>query len=192
MNDDARGLVCCVVPLMSITPREITLPPASFFVITDLNFVVNKCDTKLRHYIELEHEDMLDVSIYSMIHPNDIDNLQRAHQQLLNKGQRWETTTKPTHALTSLYSATLHFRWFQRNSGHKWVKSTLSKTQIKGNTEDCILWVNQVIRFFFQQPVLALFILHLLQRTSRLVPRTWSFSTLPCRSQSRSKWTTNV
>ena len=87
-NDDARGLVCCVVPLMSITPREITMPPASFFVITDLNFVVNKCDTKLRHYIELEHEDMLDVSIYSMIHPNDIDNLQRAHQQLLNKGQR--------------------------------------------------------------------------------------------------------
>lgn len=87
-NDDARGLICCVVPLMSITPREITLPPSSFFVITDLNFVVNKCDTKLRHYIELEHEDMLDVSIYSMIHPNDIDNLQRAHQQLLNKGQR--------------------------------------------------------------------------------------------------------
>ena len=70
------------------------------------------------------------VSVYSQIHPNDLENVLQAHQQLLTKGQ----------------SATFYFRWFQRNKGHKWVKSTLSRTQQKGHTEDCILWINQVIR----------------------------------------------
>merc|ERR1712176_674589 len=32
-----------------------------------------------------------------------------------------------------------------KNKGHKWVKATLSRTQQKGTTEDCILWVIQVI-----------------------------------------------
>ena len=65
-----------------------------------------------------------------MIHPNDIESLSRAHKELLDKGQ----------------SATHYFRWFQRNKGHKWIKATLSRTQQKGTTEDCILWVIQVIR----------------------------------------------
>ncbi len=51
-----------------------------------------------------------------MIHPNDIESLSRAHNELLDKGQ----------------SATHYFRWFQRNKGHKWVKATLSRTQTKG------------------------------------------------------------
>ena len=52
---------------MSMTPREIVLPPNSFFVMTDLNFVVNKCDTKLREFIELEHADLIDVSVYRKV-----------------------------------------------------------------------------------------------------------------------------
>ena len=42
---------------------------------------------RLRSFIELEQDDMMDVSVYSQIHPNDLDNVLRAHQQLLTKGQ---------------------------------------------------------------------------------------------------------
>ena len=65
-----------------------------------------------------------------MIHPNDIDAVIKAHQQLLSKSQ----------------STTLYYRWLQRQSGYVWCKSTLSLTQRKGDSDDMVLWVNQVIR----------------------------------------------
>ena len=44
--EEARGLICCVIPLMSINNREICLPSNSFFILTDLKFVVNKIDSR--------------------------------------------------------------------------------------------------------------------------------------------------
>ena len=45
-NEEGRGLVCCVIPLIGINNREISLPSNSFFILTDLKLVVNKCDTR--------------------------------------------------------------------------------------------------------------------------------------------------
>jgi hypothetical protein len=44
--ESARGLVCSVIPLMSINVRETCLPAKSFFVLTDIKFVVTKCDPR--------------------------------------------------------------------------------------------------------------------------------------------------
>ena len=96
-------------------------PYLSFFCLTFLFVSVST-------YIELEQEDMIDVSIYSMIHPDDVDTLIETHNQFLQKSQ----------------GATRYYRWLQRNNGYVWCKSTLLLVQKK--ERELILWINQVIR----------------------------------------------
>ncbi|CAG5085937.1 Oidioi.mRNA.OKI2018_I69.PAR.g11054.t1.cds [Oikopleura dioica] len=126
-HENARGLVCAVYPLMLTNVRDMPLPPNSFYVLTDDKFVVTKVDRSVSTYIELEQEDMIDVSIYSMIHPDDVDTLIETHNQFLQKSQ----------------GATRYYRWLQRNNGYVWCKSTLLLVQKK--ERELILWINQVI-----------------------------------------------
>jgi len=121
--------------------RDMPLPPNSFYVLTDDKFVVTKVDRRflfnfyekitissVSSFIELEQEDIMDVSIYSMIHPDDVDTLIETHNQFLQKSQ----------------GATRYYRWLQRNNGFVWCKSTLLLVQKK--ERELILWINQVIR----------------------------------------------
>lgn len=126
-QENARGFVCSVFPLMTTSVRDMILPPNSFFVLTDDKFVVTKVDRSVSSYIELEQEDMIDVSIYSMIHPADVDTLIDAHNQFLTKSQ----------------GTTRYYRWLQRNNGYVWCKSTLSLVHKKD--QERVLWVNQII-----------------------------------------------
>ncbi|CBY42102.1 unnamed protein product, partial [Oikopleura dioica] len=126
-HENARGLVCAVYPLMLTNVRDMPLPPNSFYVLTDDKFVVTKVDRSVSSFIELEQEDIMDVSIYSMIHPDDVDTLIETHNQFLQKSQ----------------GATRYYRWLQRNNGFVWCKSTLLLVQKK--ERELILWINQVI-----------------------------------------------
>ena len=85
----------------------------------------------MSNFIELEQEDMIDVSIYSMIHPDDVETIIETHNQFLQKSQ----------------GATRYYRWLQRNNGYVWCKSTLLLVQKK--ERELILWINQVIRSLF-------------------------------------------
>ncbi|ESO12518.1 hypothetical protein HELRODRAFT_63031 [Helobdella robusta] len=130
------GLVGMAIALPPPTITELIIDNDMFITRLSPHLKITYCEPRLSDMMDMPSEDLINKSLYDFCHAEDLKKLNKAHSDLLNKGQ----------VLTDYY------RLMNKHGGFVWVQTCATIICNAKNVDDQnIIAINYVLRFVFHR-----------------------------------------